>query len=152
MFNLVRTLKKGFGNQQNQIIKTIICSYSNDNTIDVSQLRKPYNSSKDILDQKSLVSKNPFDIFDQWMKLACETPEIEEPTAMCLATVSKNNMPTARMVLLKGYSQNEGFSFYTNSRSIKGQNIAYNPHASVVFYWEKLNRLKIKKALVFSQS
>ena len=142
MFNLVGTLKKSFGHQQNQLIKSIICSYSKDNTIDVSQLRKPYNSSKDILDQKSLESKNPFEVFDKWMKLACETPEIEEPTAMCLATVSQNNMPTARMVLLKGYSENEGFSFYTNSRSIKGQNIAFNPHASVVFYWEKLNRLK----------
>jgi len=140
MFNLIKTLRRSICDQQNQTIKTITRSYSKDSTIDVSQLRKPYNSSKDIIKQKSLENKNPFEVFDEWMKLACKTPEIEEPTAMCLATVSKNNMPTARMVLLKGYNENEGFSFYTNSRSIKGRNITSNPYAALVFYWEKLNR------------
>ncbi|MBN3305458.1 PNPO oxidase, partial [Amia calva] len=58
---------------------------------------------------------------------------------MCLATCSKDGRPSARMVLLKGYSD-EGFRFFTNTESRKGAELACNPFASLVFYWEPLNR------------
>ncbi|KTG34728.1 hypothetical protein cypCar_00018209 [Cyprinus carpio] len=58
---------------------------------------------------------------------------------MCLATATKDGRPSARMVLLKGYSE-EGFRFFTNYESRKGTELDSNPHACLVFYWEPLNR------------
>lgn len=58
---------------------------------------------------------------------------------MCLVTATKDGRPSARMVLLKGYSE-EGFRFFTNYESRKGTELESNPHACLVFYWEPLNR------------
>lgn len=58
---------------------------------------------------------------------------------MTLATVDEQSRPHARIVLLKGVS-NEGFTFFTNYQSTKGKNIAVNPHAALVFFWPELER------------
>ncbi|KAA8581217.1 hypothetical protein FQN60_002798 [Etheostoma spectabile] len=63
----------------------------------------------------------------------------EDANAMCIATATKEGRPSARMVLLKGYSD-EGFRFFTNYESRKGSELESNPHACLVFYWEPLNR------------
>jgi pyridoxamine 5'-phosphate oxidase len=60
-------------------------------------------------------------------------------TAMTLATADKQGRPSARVVLLKGVDQ-RGFIFYTNYESRKGQQLAENPHAALVFYWPDQER------------
>ncbi|MEY4385577.1 MAG: hypothetical protein RLY20_860 [Verrucomicrobiota bacterium] len=62
-----------------------------------------------------------------------------EANAMALATVSADGKPSARTVLLKGVDQ-RGFIFFTNYDSRKGQELAGNPNASLVFYWPELER------------
>ena len=81
---------------------------------------------------------NPFNIFAKWLAEAKQHPEIIEPTAMSLATVS-NNQPSVRIVLLKHYDE-AGFVFYSNSTSQKGQELARNPNVALSFYWEKLEK------------
>jgi pyridoxamine 5'-phosphate oxidase len=64
---------------------------------------------------------------------------IIEPNAMTLATASSDGMPSARIVLLKGFSQ-QGFVFYTNYKSFKGIQLEENPKACLVFLWKELER------------
>jgi pyridoxamine-phosphate oxidase len=64
---------------------------------------------------------------------------IEEPNAMTLATSNSKGKPSARIVLLKGLS-NDGFVFYTNYESRKGKELKENPHASLLFFWKELER------------
>lgn len=61
---------------------------------------------------------------------------IPEPTAMTLSTVGDDGRPAGRVVLLKGYDA-DGFVFYTNTLSRKGDQLAANPHASLVFWWRE---------------
>ncbi len=89
------------------------------------------------LDEKN-ISANPFDLFEQWIKLALEKEKFE-PNAMTLATTSKDGAPTARIVLLRDYGP-EGFVFFTNYESRKGKNLKENPQASLVFYWPSMSR------------
>ena len=65
--------------------------------------------------------------------------ELMDMTAMTLATADKQGRPSARVVLLKGVDQ-RGFVFYTNYESRKGQELAENPHAALVFYWSNQER------------
>jgi pyridoxamine 5'-phosphate oxidase len=64
---------------------------------------------------------------------------LKEPTAMTLATSSKDGIPSARTVLLKGYDEN-GFIFFTNYESKKGKNLVENPFAELLFFWMEPNR------------
>ena len=76
---------------------------------------------------------DPWQQFSHWLseaEVACPL----DVTSMSLATVSASGMPSARMVLMKSYDNN-GLVWYTDSRSYKGQDIAHNPQASVLFYW-----------------
>jgi len=86
----------------------------------------------------SRVFPDPFRQFGEWMEQALAA-EIDEPNAMTLATVSSEGRPSARMVLLKGFDEN-GFVFYTNYESRKGQEIAKNHRVALVFYWKELER------------
>lgn len=92
--------------------------------------------------QETLLEKNvaddPITQFSFWWNEAVKS-EIEEVNAMTLATCSKDAIPSARIVLLKGFSI-EGFTFFTNYQSYKGQNLHDNPHASLVFFWKELER------------
>lgn len=65
--------------------------------------------------------------------------ELREPYAMTLATSGADGIPSARTVLLKAFDEG-GFTFFTNHGSRKGREIAENPHAALVFYWNPLDR------------
>lgn len=81
---------------------------------------------------------NPIALFQKWLKDA-QAAEINDPEAMCLATVDTDGQPSARMVLLKNCDEN-GFVFYTNFESRKGQDLANTPKASLCFHWKSLRR------------
>jgi len=81
---------------------------------------------------------DPFALFSQWFAEASET-EPNDPNAMTLATSTPDGRPSARMVLLKGHDA-EGFVFYTNLESRKGEELAANPRAALLFHWKSLHR------------
>ena len=101
----------------------------------IASIRKNY-SRKKLLEKKA--AANPFDQFGKWWKQALKAG-IDEVNAMTLATASADGMPSARIVLLKDFS-GEGFSFFTNYASYKGQQLAENPKACLVFFWKELER------------
>jgi pyridoxamine 5'-phosphate oxidase len=80
----------------------------------------------------------PFSLFGTWLKEA-EAAEINDPNALALATVDAEGMPNVRMVLLKGFDLN-GFVFYTNYESRKGQELLGQKKAAMVFHWKSLRR------------
>lgn len=81
---------------------------------------------------------NPFELFAEWMALA-EESEPNDPNAMCLSTVGADGFPSARIVLLKHYDD-QGFVFFTNSRSQKGRELEGNPNVALTFHWKSLLR------------
>ena len=85
------------------------------------------------------VLENPLEQFAAWFVDAEKTPTVEEPNAMTLSTVDAQGVPKARVVLLKEFTQ-EGFVFYTNYTSSKGQAIAQNNKVCVSFFWPSLER------------
>lgn len=103
--------------------------------IDIAALRQSYVSQPLTEDQ---VSRDPVEQFRQWFAQALEVG-ITEPNAMTLATVTAGGTPAARIVLLKGVEAG-GFVFYTNYDSHKGEELAVNPNAALVFWWESLFR------------
>jgi len=102
---------------------------------DLSKIRNEYLQGE--LDTEHVLP-DPIQQFGVWMDQAL-LAAIEEPTAMALATVSPEGMPSARMVLLKGFDSN-GFIFFTNYESRKGQEIAKNHRVALVFHWKELER------------
>jgi pyridoxamine 5'-phosphate oxidase len=78
------------------------------------------------------------DLFKVWMSEA-KISEPNDPNALALATADKDATPSVRMVLLKDFNK-EGFIFYTNLESQKGNEINENPHASMCFHWKSLLR------------
>ena len=85
------------------------------------------------------VLENPLEQFAAWFVDAEKTTTVEEPNAMTLSTVDAQGVPKARVVLLKEFTQ-EGFVFYTNYTSSKGQAIAQNNKVCVSFFWPSLER------------
>lgn len=81
---------------------------------------------------------DPFALFEAWFAEAKDTKTIEDATAMTLATVGPDGMPSARIVLLKGVDHG-GFVFYTNKTSVKGQHLAAHPMAALCFHWMPLD-------------
>lgn len=86
----------------------------------------------------SLVIDDPYATFGLWLEEATKT-EPNDPTAMTLATVGPDGMPSARMVLLKGHDA-QGFVFYTNLGSQKARELAAHPKAALLFHWKSLQR------------
>jgi pyridoxamine 5'-phosphate oxidase len=84
------------------------------------------------------MGSDPFQLFDEWFAEA-EASERNDPNAMALATVGENGRPSVRIVLMKGHGP-DGFVFYTNQRSRKGEEVAHNPHAALLFHWKSLRR------------
>ena len=82
--------------------------------------------------------ENPIELFKDWFNEAKKT-EINDPNVFTLATADTNGVPSARMILLKGYDQN-GFIFYTNFNSKKSSDLKENPNASLCFHWKSLLR------------
>jgi len=98
------------------------------------------------MNQKNLLGLNncfldtndPIDLFEVWMNEAKET-ELNDPNALALATTNQNNFPSVRIVLLKDFDKN-GFVFYTNLNSQKGNELKNNPEAAMCFHWKSLLR------------
>lgn len=101
----------------------------------IAELRKDY-----ILRSfnESDAHANPINQFTQWWEEAIAS-NIQEPNAMTLATSSSDGVPSARIVLLKGFDET-GFIFFTNYESFKAQQLAENPRACLVFFWKELER------------
>ncbi len=81
---------------------------------------------------------DPFRQFGRWFDTASSAGFVH-PEAFTLATVSADGLPSARMLLLKGYDEN-GFVFFTNSESRKGEDLRINSKAAMCFWWDKLER------------
>ncbi len=105
------------------------------NREELQNLRQDYTAAS--LSEKDS-SADPIQQFDNWFNQAAEA-KVLEPNAMTLSTATKDGLPSARIVLLKGYDK-EGFSFYTNYLSRKGKEIARNPHGALTFFWGELER------------
>lgn len=103
---------------------------------EVTSMRRTYKGAR--LDSGSMPS-DPMEQFQLWLKEAIECEHEPEPNAMTLATASADGIPNARMVLLKGVDE-RGFRFFTNYDSQKGRELAENPKATLVFWWQSLSR------------
>ena len=90
------------------------------------------------LDNCFLDLDDPIRLFKEWMEEAKKS-ELNDPNALSLATSDKNNFPSVRMVLLKDFNQN-GFVFYTNLNSQKGNELKENPKVAMCFHWKSLLR------------
>jgi len=88
--------------------------------------------------KESNSDKNPFRQFSLWYNEAVQKCR-EQADAMVLATTDEEGKPSARVVLMKTFSE-EGFIFYTNSLSRKGMQISFNPNVALLFYWPLLAR------------
>lgn len=89
-----------------------------------------------LLEQKA--GLDPFVLFERWFKQALEAG-VSDANAMTLATVSPTGKPSARTVLLKDFGE-DGFTFFTDYRSNKGQDLDYNPYGTLVFLWSTMER------------
>ena len=103
--------------------------------ISVADLRKEY-TLQGLRETDS--DPNPFQQFQKWFDQAMSA-QLPEPNAMTLATATHQGKPSARMVLLKDFDE-RGFVFYTNYKSHKGQELADNPQAALIFWWAELER------------
>lgn len=85
-----------------------------------------------------LPEADPFDLFETWLKAARDA-EPNDANAMALSTVDADGLPDVRMVLLKDVDT-QGFVFYSNTQSAKGQELSANPKAALLFHWKSLRR------------
>jgi pyridoxamine 5'-phosphate oxidase len=92
---------------------------------------------KHALDESHVLS-DPIAQFARWFDDAVNA-KCAEPNAMIVATASASGLPSARVMLLKGFDE-QGFVFFTNYTSRKAADIEKNPHASLVFFWHDLER------------
>lgn len=103
--------------------------------IDISQIRREFNSGS--FTEKN-AEQSPFDQFEKWLQDA-QTAGFLDPNAVTLSTVDSSGMPSARVLLLKSFDEN-GFVVYTNYESKKASDLEANPKASMLFFWDKLER------------
>jgi len=104
-------------------------------TKNIADIRRDY--SFESLSENE-VHQDPVQQFSRWWEEAVNS-KIDEVNAMVLATSSMDAVPSVRVVLLKEFSE-KGFVFYTNYNSYKGQQLAENPKASLLFFWKELER------------
>lgn len=102
---------------------------------DLSELRLNYEKGEL---QEQQVNPNPHMQFLQWFNHALEA-KLHEPYAMSLATANAQGRPHVRTVLLRG-ATDAGYDFYTNYDSQKGLDLAENPYAELLFYWQDQER------------
>lgn len=84
------------------------------------------------------MTDDPLDLFTRWFEEAREQGAFE-PQAVALATATPDGVPSARMVLMKGFDE-RGLTFFTNYASRKGGELEVNPHAALVFHWPEVGR------------
>src|SRR6476646_12005004 len=105
-----------------------------------------HDFSKESLDEKD-AHKNPITQFSKWFNEAVDA-KVNEPNAMTVCTATAGGKPSARILLLRNFDDT-GFVFYTNYKSRKGEEIAENPHAALLFFWPELERqVRIEGKLV----
>lgn len=102
---------------------------------DLSEFRRDYETQGI---RKVDMDASPFVQFGRWLHQAQEL-DVIDATAMTLATASNTGMPSVRVVLLKNYDK-DGFSWYTDSRSQKGRELAENSQAALLFHWSDFSR------------
>jgi len=101
----------------------------------LKDIRNNYN--KDILIEANL-PENPYKLFKEWISAAIKG-DLYEPTAMILSTLTKNNSPSSRVVLLKDFNEN-GFVFFSNYESRKNETLSSNNNVALLFFWSELQR------------
>jgi len=99
-------------------------------------MRRDYN---EIPLHEDHAKDGPYSLFKIWLDEAVAN-KVTEPNAMCLSTVTKDNRPASRFVLLKGFSEKEGFVWFTNYNSRKGMELQENPYAALNFWWGDMER------------
>ena len=102
---------------------------------DIAHIRQDYAKKELSLDD---CLSDPIAQFSQWLDEAIAA-QVNEPTAMNVATVSAEGKPSARIVLLKGIEHGQ-FVFYSNYHSRKGQHISAMPYVALTFFWPELER------------
>lgn len=103
--------------------------------MDLSGLREEYGRGG--LDLPDLAN-DPIEMFERWLEQSVAAG-IHEPNAMVVATATADGRPSSRMVLLKGVDA-DGFVFFTNQASRKGEELAANPRCALLFPWHPLER------------
>ena len=103
--------------------------------MDIKNLRLDYKKSK--IDFKNL-DENPISFFLKWFNEALKVNK-DEANACVLSTVSMDNIPSSRVVLLKAVNE-KGFTFFTNYQSNKSKDIESNPNVALNFYWPELEK------------
>ncbi|XP_070138245.1 pyridoxine/pyridoxamine 5'-phosphate oxidase-like [Drosophila bipectinata] len=122
-----------------RLLRTVRTMSQASSEVQLSALRLKYCERKDAFLEENIKVKNPFCLFRDWLELALKTPEILEPNAAALATVSPAGKPSNRFVLVKEATA-EGFTFFTNYGSRKADDIKANPNVAISFYWLPLRR------------
>jgi pyridoxamine 5'-phosphate oxidase len=114
---------------------------------DLSNYRKSYEKSELL---ETNIPEDPINLFNKWFH---ETEDFggpnasgEEVNAMTISTIGMDGFPKSRVVLLKKYNE-EGFTFFTNYHSEKGQAITNNPNVCLSFFWSNLERQVIIKGV-----
>ena len=103
--------------------------------MDLSGLREEYGrGGLDVAD----LADDPIEMFKRWLQQAVDGG-VHEPNAMVVATSTPDGRPSSRMVLLKGVGP-DGFVFFTNHASRKGDELAANPHCALLLPWHPLER------------
>lgn len=115
---------------------------------DLSNYRKSYDKNELL---ESTIPTDPMELFDLWFREVEEAGGEFEVNAMTVATICKDGFPKSRVVLLKQVTQ-EGFVFYTNYNSDKGQAIISNPQVCLSFFWPNLERQVIIKGTAVKTS
>lgn len=103
---------------------------------DLEDIRREYTAGQL---SKLTMASHPLVQFELWMDEALQVATLLDPTAATLSTVDEKGLPSSRIILVKDVVEN-GFIFFTNYNSKKGQNLNNNPHASLLFYWDALHR------------
>lgn len=103
--------------------------------MELADIRKDYRLKA--LDENQ-INQYPLQQFEIWLSEAIEA-KANEPTAMVLSTATPDGVPSSRIVLLKAFSD-QGFGFFTNYSSRKGEEIAINHHVALLFHWPELER------------
>lgn len=104
--------------------------------MDITNIRRQYGADELHLED---LADHPVDQFQTWLGQAIESQLFKDPTAMTVATVDSDGMPSQRVVLLKRYDK-KGFVFFTNLKSQKAQQLAENDQICLHFAWLSLER------------
>lgn len=110
---------------------------------DLSNYRKSYEKSELL---ETTIPEDPINLFNRWFHETDDLDDVDEANAMTISTIGVDGFPKSRVVLLKKFNE-EGFIFYTNYDSEKGQAIANNPNVCLSFFWPSIERQVIIKGI-----